>query len=99
MAMETISADHQYTGPATDKVSDIDAIYAAMKTAAELSTLVRDVVNKLAGVANEASAGHPALKEISPSGLLPSLGREANDAKADMYSAIRALRRLESIIS
>lgn len=97
MAMETTSAGHQYTEAATDKANDVDAIYAAMKTAAELSMQVREIVNRIAGVANEATGSSgQSLKEVSPSGLLPSLGRDARDAREDMASAIRALRRLES---
>jgi hypothetical protein len=96
MAMETTNAGNQYTGPATDKLSDIGEIYIALEMAAELSKQVRDVVNKLAGVSNQASGAGTALKEVSPNGLLPSLGRDARDAKADMEAAIMALRRLES---
>lgn len=96
MAMETTSAGNQYTGPVTDKLNDVEAVYLAMKTAAALSEQVRDLVNKLAGVANEATSMGNGLKEVSPSGVFPSLGREARDATDDMNSAIRALRRLES---
>lgn len=96
MAMQTTSAGPQYMEAATDKLNDVESIYAAMKTAAELSMQVRDMVNKIAGVANEATGSGQALKEVTPSGILPSLGREARDAREDMASAIRALRRLES---
>lgn len=96
MAMETTSAGHQYMEAVTDKLNDVEAIYAVMKTAAELSMQVREMVNKIAGLANEATGSGVALKEATPTGLLPSLGREARDAREDMASAIRALRRLES---
>lgn len=97
MAMETTSAGRQYLDAAPDKkMNDVESIYAALKTAAELSAQVRDMVNSLAGVANEATGIGQTSKEVTPSGLFPSLGRDARDAREDMAAAIRALNRLES---
>jgi hypothetical protein len=86
----------RYLTPQTDKPNDVEAIYLAMKTASALSEQVRDLVNKIAGVANEAISNGEGPKEASPSGVFPSLGRVARDVTDNMNSAIRALRRLES---